>query len=65
MVKNDVTSRPDLLGESDISDTSEDNSTADSRLREALQLIRVIVRFHRCARSALQSESGGWSIALF
>ena len=46
MVKNDVTSRPDLLGKSDISDTSEDNSTADSRLREALQLIRVIVKFH-------------------
>jgi len=46
MVKNDVTGRSDLLGESDISDTSEDNSTANSRLREALQLIRVIVKFH-------------------
>ena len=46
MVKNNVTGRPDLLGESDVSDTSEDNSTADSRLKEALQLIRVIVKFH-------------------
>ena len=40
MVKNNVT---DL---SDLSDLAESKSTADSRLREAFQLIRVIVKFH-------------------
>jgi len=37
MVKNNVT---------DLSDLADSKSTADSRLREAFQLIRVIVKFH-------------------
>ncbi len=43
MVKNNVT---DLSDVSDLSDIPENNSTTDSRLKEALQLIRVIVKFH-------------------
>ena len=43
MVKNNVTY---LSDPSDLSDIPENTSTTDSRLKEALQLIRVIVKFH-------------------
>jgi len=43
MVKNDVANVIDV---SNISDLNENNSGSDSRLKEAFQLIRVIVKFH-------------------
>jgi ABC-type multidrug transport system fused ATPase/permease subunit len=43
MVENDVA---DVSGALDISNLTESSSGTDSRLREAFQLIRVIVKFH-------------------
>ena len=43
MVKNDVANVIDV---SNISDLNENSSGSDSRLKEAFQLIRVIVKFH-------------------
>ena len=43
MVENDVA---DVSGAPDISNLTESSSGTDSRLREAFQLVRVIVKFH-------------------